>query len=60
MHVLHKCMSLFIRILRLLFSIVIYIYKSVMLSVCHSSSKVIQAVYFILLFEMANEGAATS
>ena len=30
-----------------------------MLSVCHSSSKVIQAVYFIL-FEMANEGAGTS
>ena len=33
--------------------------KAVMLSVCHSSSKVIQAVYFIL-FEMANEGAGTS
>ena len=31
-----------------------------MLSGCHSSSKVIQAVYFILFERMANEGAGTS
>ena len=61
MHVLHKFMSLFIQILMLsiILALLYTCIKAVMLSVCHSSSKVIEAVYFIL-FEMANEGAGAS
>ena len=41
--------------------LVLYTYlKAVMFFVCHSSSKVIEAVYFILMSKMANEVEGTS
>ena len=53
MRVLHKFMSLFIQILAhtIILALLYTCIKAVtvLLSVCHSSSKVIQAVYFILL-----------
>ena len=54
MRVLHKFMSLFIQILAHTIILALLIYTcikavTVLLSVCHSSSKVIQAVYFIFV-----------
>ena len=49
MHVLHKFVFVHTNSHAIILALLYTCIKALMLSVCHSSSKVIQAVYFILL-----------